>query len=163
LNRPEKLVYFYVGRYGQANLDWERLASIDGVHFVGFHPAPIGALPNMHVVTASDWTGADLAASADASVAKAGYGTTCEAIACGTPLIYPPRSGFAEHRALDRALRVWGGGVPASARAFSELRLKPLLARAFSIKPGPPPYPVDGAKRVARAIADVCRGRTTDH
>ena len=60
----------------------------------------------------SDWTGADLAASADAIVAKAGYGTACEAMVAGTPLIYPPRTGFAEHRALDRAFRAWGGGLP---------------------------------------------------
>ena len=86
---------------------------------MGFHPAPVGPMPNMHVVPALDWTGADLAASADAMVAKAGYGTACEAMVAGTPMIYPPRAGFAEHRALDRALRSWGGGVPASARALA--------------------------------------------
>ena len=57
-------------------------------------------------------------------MAKAGYGTVCEAMVAGTPMIYPPRTGFAEHRVLDRALRAWGGGVPASARDFAELRLE---------------------------------------
>ena len=152
-----KVVYFYVGRYGQAGLGWNRLARMDGVHFVGFHPAPIGPMPNLHVAPTDSWTGADLAASADAIVAKAGYGTVCEAIASGTPLIYPPREGFAEHKALDQALRVWGGGVAASDRAFRELRLEALLKHAFSLKPGPPPFPVDGAERVAKHLEEVCR------
>jgi hypothetical protein len=156
LSTTEKLVYFYVGRYGQADLGWDRLAKLSGVHFVGFHPAPVGPLPNLHVVPADQWTGADLAASTDAVVAKAGYGTACEAMTAGTPIIYPPRVGFAEHRALDRNLRAWGGGVPASARAFAELRLGPLLSRAFSLRPGPPPFPADGAARVAERLAQTC-------
>lgn len=156
----EKVVYFYVGRYGQEGLEWERLARMRGIHFVGFHPAPHGALPNLHVVSPSEWTGADLAASADATVAKAGYGTVSEAIVSGTPLIYPPRIGFSEHRALDRALRAWGGGVPLSARSFNQLRLEPALARAFSHRPGPPPFPVDGARRVAEQLTQICRAST---
>jgi hypothetical protein len=153
----DKLVYFYVGRYGQANLGWARLGRLKGVQFVGFHPAPDGPLPNLHVVPPTEWTGADLAASADVMVAKAGYGTVCEAMVAGTPLIYPPRTGFAEHRALDRALRAWGGGIPASSRAFAELRLEPHLARALALEPGPPPFPADGAARVAAHLTEICR------
>jgi hypothetical protein len=153
----EKIVYFYVGRYGQANLEWDRLATMKGLQFVGFHAAQGVSLKNLHVVPATEWTGADLAASADAIVAKAGYGTVCEAMAAGTPMIYPPRVGFAEHRALDRALRAWGGGVPASSRAFAELRLESLLKKAISLKPGPLPFSLDGAERVARRLVEVCR------
>jgi hypothetical protein len=160
LGRGEKLVYFYIGRYGQENLGWERVERLGqrGVHFVGFHPSPRGPLSNLHVVPAESWTGADLAASADAIVAKAGYGTACEAMVAGTPMLYPPRSGFAEHRVLDRALRAWGGGVPVPARDFNELRLERFLDRAFALKPGPPPFPADGAARVAAHLAEVCRG-----
>jgi hypothetical protein len=159
LGPGDKVVYFYVGRYGQASLGWERLAKLGarGVHFVGFHPAPTGPMPNLHIVPPDAWTGADLAASADAIVAKAGYGTVCESMVAGTPMIYPPRTGFAEHRALNRALRAWGGGLPASARAFNDLRLERLLDRAFDLRPGPPPFPADGAERVAGELAAVCR------
>jgi len=153
----DKLVYIYVGRYGQSNLGWDRLERLSGVHFVGFHPAPGGALKNLHVVPPDEWTGADLAASADVVVAKAGYGTVCEAIAAGTPMIYPPRRGFAEHRALDRALRSWGGGIPASSRDFAALAIEPYIERAFTLKPGPPPFPTDGAARVAAHLAKICR------
>jgi UDP:flavonoid glycosyltransferase YjiC (YdhE family) len=161
LAASDKLVYFYVGRYGQANLGWSRLEQIKGTHFVGFHPAPAGSPTNLHVVSATDWTGGDLAASADAIVAKAGYGTVCEAMVARVPLIYPPRTGFAEHRALDRALRAWGGGLPASARDFSEFRLERLLERAFTLHPGPPPFPTDGASRVAKHLAQDCRKRVS--
>lgn len=149
LSPSDRVVYFYIGRYGQENLGWERLARLDGVHFVGFHEAPSGPLPNLHVVPATEWTGADLAASADVIVAKAGYGTVCEAMVARTPFIYPPRSGFAEHRALERVLRAWGGGIRTPARDFSELRIERQLEKAFAMKPGPPPYPADGASRVA--------------
>lgn len=155
----QKLVYFYIGRYGQANLCWERLERLAerGVHFVGFHPAPVGSIKNLHVVPPEDWTGADLAASADAIVAKAGYGTVCEAMVARTPMIYPPRFGFAEHRALDRALRAWGGGVPATSREFAALRLERQLEQAFALRPGPPPFPADGATRIAAHLTSICR------
>ena len=155
LRAADKVVYFYVGRYGQADLGWERLTRLPGIHFVGFHPAPAGDLPNLHVVPAQDWTGADLAASADAIVAKAGYGTVCEAMAARVPLIYPPRFGFAEHRALDRALRRWGGGFPASSREFRELRLDRQLGQAFAARPGPAPFPTDGADRVVATLIEA--------
>ncbi len=158
ISSDEKIVYFYVGRYGQASLGWERLGAMKGVHFIGFHAAPGLSLPNLHVAPPTEWTGADLAASADVIVAKAGYGTACEAMSAGTPMIYPPRVGFAEHRALDRALRTWGGGVPASSRQFGELRLESLLKKALQRKPGPPPFALDGAEKVARRLVKVCRG-----
>ena len=154
LRPSDRIVYSYVGRYGQDGMGWDRLARLDDVHFVGFHPAPGGqVVPNLHVVPAEGWTGADLAASADAIVAKAGYGTVCEAMAAQTPFIYPPRTGFAEHQALDEALTAWGAGVPISADDFNALRVETALERAFALRPGPPPFPVDGAARVAAYLA----------
>ncbi len=42
------------GGTGRTNLGWERLELLGrkGIHFVGFHPAPVGPLPNLHVVPA---------------------------------------------------------------------------------------------------------------
>ncbi len=155
------LVYFYIGRYGQANLDWENLAALRGFEFIGFHEAPVGRLPNLHAVPPREWNGADLAASCDIAVAKAGYGTVCEAIVSGTPLIYPPRSGFAEHAALESALKSWGGGILAPAETFTTLRLGPMLDQARACRPGPPPFPTDGADRVAHALTAWCLNSTT--
>ena len=155
LSDSDRLVYFYIGRYGQANLGWERLGRMTGVHFVGFHPSPTGPMANLHVVPPTEWTGADLAASSDAMVAKAGYGTACEAMVARTPFLYPPRTGFAEHRALDRALRTWGGGLPVPAAEFASLKLERYLEKAFKLRPGPPPFPSDGASRVALHLLDT--------
>jgi len=47
--------------------------------------------------------------------------------------------------------------VPASAEEFAELRLEALLTRAFDLKSGPPPFPIDGAERVAAYLTEVCR------
>lgn len=160
LNADSKVVYFYVGRYGQADLDWGRLAEFRGVHFVGFHAPPEIDLPNFHVVPAHEWTGSDLLASSDAALAKAGYGSTSEAMAAGTPLIYPPRSGFAEHAVLDRALRRWGGGIALGDAEFRSLDVGRALERAFGLKLGAPPYGVDGAPRVAESLVRCAQGRS---
>ncbi|MGA8352338.1 MAG: hypothetical protein WB773_31420, partial [Isosphaeraceae bacterium] len=67
------------------------------------------------------------------------------------------RRGFSEFRALDRSLRSWSGGIPVSARDFRELRLDRALDRAFHSGPLTPPFPTDGAARVARHLAGLCR------
>jgi hypothetical protein len=159
LSTRTKLVYLYLGRYGQRDLDWSRLERLGarGIHFLSYHPAPTGSLENLHVLPSAYWPGGDLIASSHAIVAKAGYGTVSEAMACGTPLIYPPRRGFAEFRALDRALRRWRGGVPISSRDFRAIELEDALERALSLAPGPPPFRTDGALRIALHLTDFCR------
>ena len=159
LKKSDKLVYLYLGRYGQSDLDWSRLAgpADKGVHFVMYAPLPSGSSSNVHAVPTDEWPGGDLIASCDAVFAKAGYGTACEAMARRTPLIYPPRHGFAEHRSLDQCLRAWGGGVPISSREFRSLRLNRALDRAFQVVPGPPPFPAEGGVRIARFLTEACR------
>lgn len=156
--RPtDQLAYFYIGRYGQETLDWKQLRAFEGVQFVGFHPAPFGPLPNLHVVDPREWNGTDLMASVDVAVIKAGYMSVCEAMVSGTPVIYPPREGFAEYRPLHDGLQQWGGGLLATAEQFERLELAELLERASKLKAGPPPFPVDGAKRVAEYVEQLCR------
>jgi hypothetical protein len=155
LDRDSRLVSCYFGKQGQRNLAWERLERLgrNGIHFVGFH-VPSGQASNFHELPAGCWNGSDLAASCDAVLAKAGYGTVSEAMSTGTPILYPPRTGFAEHRALDRSLREWGGGVPISNREYREGRIEAALTRAFSAGTLRSPFPIDGAARVAKAIAE---------
>ena len=161
LKKTDKLVYIYIGRYGQSDLDWSRLRrfAAQGVHFLGYQPEPHGKPDNFHLVPSADWPGGDLIASSDAIVAKAGYGTVCEAMARGTPMIYPPRSGFAEFRSLDRALRAWGGGVPISSRDFFTLKLDRALARALEIRPGPRAVSRRRGETDRQPPGDACAGR----
>src|SRR5262249_38923303 len=46
LTRRERLVYLYVGRYGQGDMDWSRLEQSGrrGIHFVSYDPGPVGRL-----------------------------------------------------------------------------------------------------------------------
>jgi hypothetical protein len=159
LSESDRLVYLYIGRYGQDDMDWSRLERFGarGVHFVGYGPAPAGGPENLHTISSDGWSGGELIASTDAVVAKAGYSTACEAMASGTPMIYPPRRGFAEFRSLDRALRSWEGGIPVSSRDFQGLRLERALEQALAIEAGPPPFLADGAARIAGFVAKVCR------
>jgi hypothetical protein len=161
LDPDAKVVYFYVGRYGQDNLDYAALARHAPAHFVGFHAPPdaIGQVPNLHAVAPSAWTGADLLASSDAAVAKAGYGAVAEAMSARTPLLYPPRTGFAEHEALDASLRAWGAGFEIPLDRFAQLDFADELEQALGLDPAPPaPFPIDGAARVADHLVRVCRG-----
>ena len=149
LASADRLVYFYVGRYGQdgPGLGAARPAGGSG------HPLrrvpPRRRRPAGRTCTSSRPTsgpGPTSPPRPTRSVAKAGYGTVCEAMVAGTPMIYPPRTGFAEHRALDRGPAT--PGAAASRRRpgdFAELRLEAALDRAFALKPGPPPFPADGA------------------
>ncbi len=163
LDRKTRLVYAYLGRYGQADLDWSRLErhAARGIHFVAYHGPETGCPRNLHVVPSDAWPGGDLIASCDAVLAKAGYGTATEAMASGAPMIYPPRRGFSEYRVLDRALRAWGGGVTIPARDFHELRLDRALERAFAARPGLLPFATDGAAQVARRLVNACRGKSS--
>ena len=159
LTKVHKLIYVYIGRYGQSGLEWPRLErfAAKGIHFLSHHAGPAGGPANLHVVPSLDWPGGDLIASSDVVLAKAGYGTACEAMANGTPMIYPPRRGFAEFRALDRGLRSWSGGVPIASRDFREFKLERALDRALHAEPGPAPFPTDGAARIARYLTAVAR------
>jgi hypothetical protein len=159
LSKKARMIYVYLGRYGQSDLGWphlERFAE-QGIHFLSYHPTPGVQPANLHVIPPAEWPGGDLIASSDAILAKAGYGTVTEAMACGTPIIYPPRWGFAEFRALDRAVRAWGGGIPISTRDFRCMRLEKALEAALQLKPGPPPFAADGADWIADYLESLCR------
>ena len=112
-----------------------------GVHFVGYYAAPAGNPANLHVVPSPDWPGGDLIASSDAVVAKAGYGTVCEAMASGTPMIYPPRTGFAEFRSLDRGLAGLGRRSADLLARLPRAQARRALGRALSDQAGPAAVP----------------------
>jgi len=158
LRRGSRLVYMYVGRYGQDDMEWTNLTRLADFQFVSYHPLEI-RFPHWHVLDPDRWPPRDLAASVDAMVAKAGYGTVTDAMANRTPLIFPPRFGFAEHRVLAAGLRRWGGGISISTRDFKQLHLRRALELACKLSPKPSPWPSDGARRCARAILRLCRDR----
>ena len=153
--KPEtRLVYFYVGRYGVEELPWTRLTEFPPeVVFIGLHPPGMEMPGRFFTVDPHEYCGADLLKACDAAIAKAGYGTVVEAMAVGTPVIYPPRESFIEFPALDNALRGWPGGFPVTDHEFQSLMFHEVLLKALAAKIEPPPLPLDGAARVARILA----------
>jgi UDP:flavonoid glycosyltransferase YjiC (YdhE family) len=149
-----RLVYMYVGRYGQEDMNWQGVARSQGFDFVSYHTIP-NPPPHWHVVNPAEWSPADLAASVHVMVAKAGYGTVTDAMVHGTPLVFPPRHGFTEHRVLASALRRWGGGVSISTADFKNCRVQSPILRALEWRRVAAPWPVDGARRCAREIVRV--------
>lgn len=153
--KPEtRLVYFYVGRYGVEELPWARLTEFPpDVVFIGLHPPGQELSGRFFTVDPTEYCGADLLKACDVAIAKAGYGAVVEAMAVGTPVIYPPRESFIEFPALDNALRGWPGGFPVTDHEFQSLLFHEVLLKALAAKIEPPPLPLDGAARVARILS----------
>jgi len=156
LRRDARLAYIYVGRYGQTDIAWQNLSRLDDFEFVSYHSIGL-KLANWHAVDPGCWPPRDLAASVDVMVAKAGYGTVSDAMSHRTPLIFPPRHGFAEHRILAASLRRWGGGIGVSTREFKEMRVLSSLDRAIALRPAVAPWPTNGARCCVAEILRVAR------
>ena len=107
--QSKHLALLYLGNWG---LDIE-LAGPGTVERLGLSSwtAPCRQpVANVRAFDARFWRYADVAASVDAVVSKAGYGTLTECIANSVPLVYLPRYGFREHEALVVGMNQWGGG-----------------------------------------------------
>jgi hypothetical protein len=152
--KPDRhLGLMYFGPFGIAGVDFRKLAAFSEWGFLGISPVD-GAPPNYHCVPKTDFPYQDLVASADLMICKLGYGAVAEAMMHGTPLLYPPRHGFAEFPVLDAAVRSWGGGFPLSLHNFTSLDWGPTLETV--IKNGRlKPCRSDGARLCAIAIEKV--------
>jgi hypothetical protein len=149
----DRLVYFYVGRYGVEDLHWDNLKVLPkDVVLIGFHPPGVPMPGRFFIVSPDRFSGADLLRSVDLAIVKAGYGAVVEAMSVGTPVIYPPRPGFAEFPALDHALKNWEGGYPVSEDCFNHLDFKEIMVKAIAKRPAPPNISPDGARRVAHIL-----------
>eukprot|EP00898_Chlorokybus_atmophyticus_P005965 jgi/Chlat1/636/Chrsp103S00005 len=118
----------------------------------------IGKLPPNFMRPAADEYMVDLVAASDAILGKIGYGTTSEALAHSTPLVYVRRDFFNEEPFLRKLLETHNCAVEMSRRDFFAGNWHPYLDRALKLKPM---YsePVDGGQVVAKTLIDVALGR----
>jgi len=144
--RSERLVLLYFGTFGDSGL---QVPQMPGVTFLAMTKMPAPAVE----IDPSQWHFPDVVASADCVIAKPGYGTTGECMANGTPLIYHPRTEFAEYPILRRAIIEWGGGAQIPLRQFESGQWKNALAKAFELKPRQ--VKSHGAAQTATAILDL--------
>jgi hypothetical protein len=155
--RPRvQLVYMYVGRYGQDDMEWQNLSRLSDFDFISYHGVP-DQPAHWHVVDPTQWSPADLAASVDVMVAKAGYGTVTDAMVHRTPIVFPPRFGFVEHKVLADALRRWGGGLAVGTSDFKTLNLRGAIERLLECRPRIAPWPTNGAIQSVREIMRITR------
>jgi hypothetical protein len=153
-SRPIFLVY--LGRQGEAGMRWERLDRLRGLQLVGF-AIPPPAESFIHPVPEDALDHADVAASVDGVVGKAGYGIGSECIASGTPLLYPPRPQFAEMLAVDRVMKQWGGGLPIPEDDFLSLQWRPYLDRLLSRRQPPERLDCSGSHRAVEVYSRAWR------
>lgn len=116
LDPDRKLALVYAGNWGLP-LPWERLQTFADWHFLSFLPPPV-PVANLSVVAQTAFRHADVVASVNLVVSKAGYGLVGECLSAPTPLLYCPRADFAEHAALHAALSAWPGGLCIPSDAF---------------------------------------------
>lgn len=149
---PEKhLALLYLGGWG-LDVDWPALERFTDWCFLGDRAAPIA---NARVFDPSVLRYADVAASVDAVVSKAGYGTVTECIANSVPLVYLPRHGFAEHDALVSGMNKWGGGIAISEAAFHAGEWADALQSALHAAPDPNAFATNGAKVIAEKLMEM--------
>lgn len=121
----KRLALVYLGNWGFP-LPYEKFADFEQWHFVSLEDAP-APLANWTKVSRDLMAHPSLVASVDAVLSKAGYGLTGECLAHGTPLLYPPRTGFAEFAALHQALSQWPGGIFVPESDFLSANFGPFL------------------------------------
>ena len=149
------LALLYLGGWG-LDIDWPALEQWREWVFLVDRPLP-NPPANVRFFDPACWRYADVAASVDAVVSKAGYGTLTECIANSVPLIYLPRQGFVEHEALVLGMMPWGGGVEISEKDFFAGDWGHALEAALAARPDPNAYPTNGAQVIAGKLQEFCR------
>jgi hypothetical protein len=149
----KRLGVIYVGNFGLAGIDWKRLENFDGWEFVGVYPLS-GGPKNYHLVSKNQFMYQDLSASADAIIAKMGYGVFSESLLNGLPLIYLPRDDFAEFPVLDAEAKRLVSGVCVDTREFCGLEWTGLLDGVVDNN-RMKPVGGDGARMCAEAIINA--------
>ena len=153
----KKLALLYLGGWG-LEIDWKAVERWTDWVFLLDRPAPQSAFSqsasNVQTFDPSVWRYSDVAASVDAVVSKAGYGTVTECIANSVPLVYLPRFGFAEHDALVLGMNEWGGGIEISETAFHAGDWQEALDQALSACLNPNAFATNGADIIAQTLKD---------
>ena len=147
------LALLYLGGWG-LEIDWPALERFAEWVFLLDRPLPI-SIANARAFDPGVLRYADVAASVDAVVSKAGYGTVTECIANSVPLVYLPRFGFAEHDALVSGMNHWGGGIAISEAAFHAGEWAGALESALHASPNPSAFATNGAEIIAQKLMEL--------
>ena len=145
----KKVAAIYIGDFGMEHTDWSRLSDFSSWEFFGLQTIS-DAPDNYHRIDPAQLFYPDLVASADCIFGKLGYSLLAEAMSNGTPVVFPPRTGFAEHPFLERTIMEWGGGIRLPREAFTRFEWQQALNQVEQIIPLP--VRSDGAETCAGLI-----------
>ncbi|MGE5670261.1 MAG: hypothetical protein ACM31E_02380 [Fibrobacterota bacterium] len=120
IDKDKKIGLIYVGNFGMHTAQWKDLEKFTDWEFLGVYPLQ-GNPRNFHIITKEHFRYQDLIASTDAMFSKLGYGAVSECMLNGKPIVYLPRTKFAEYPMLEQAVITWGGGIKMSTVDFYSL------------------------------------------
>lgn len=116
--RNKRLALVYAGNWGLP-IPYSQLSRLDDWHFLSLGN-PDESLPtNWSILPRTLMAHPDLVASVDVVVSKVGYGLVGECLTGGTPIIYCPRTGFAEYPVIDAYLSSRPHGIRVSVEEFA--------------------------------------------
>ncbi|MEQ1794656.1 MAG: hypothetical protein ABL970_10735 [Nitrospira sp.] len=148
----DALVLMAFGGIPLEHIPFDRMDAMQNLHFL--IPGPVPAKSRrVHSLTGLSERFSTLLSSADVIMTKPGYGTTIEAVAVGTPVVYVRRYNFADEEPIVAYLRRHGRGVELSQEDFLQSRWEPAIRAAFALpKPAAPPPACTGAADAARHL-----------
>ncbi len=149
------LALLYLGGWG-LEIHWRALEQFTDWVLLLDRPLP-EPIANARVFDPHKLRYADIVASVDTVVSKAGYGTVTECIANSIPLIYLPRHGFAEQDALVLGMNKWGGGIAISEAEFHAGDWADALQSALAARPDPHSFQTNGTEVIAQKLMELHR------
>lgn len=145
----DALVLLAFGGIPFEHLPFDRMESMPGLQFLIAGPVPPESRRVRSIAGMSE-PFSTLLSSVDVIMTKPGYGTTIEAVAVQTPLVYVRRHNFADEQSIVTYLRRFGRGVELSREDFLNARWEPGIQQALALpKPAAPPPACTGAADAA--------------
>lgn len=145
----ETLVLMAFGGIPLDHLPFDRMESMPGIQFLIAGPVPPQSR-RVRSISGMTEPFSTLLSSVDVVMTKPGYGTTIEAVAVHTPLVYVRRHDFADEDSIVQYVRRYGRGVELSREDFLNASWEPAIRQALaSPEPLSPPPACTGAADAA--------------
>ncbi len=126
----ERLVLIGFGGISLSSLPWERMDEMKGYHFLVDGIVTHRSI-RIHDASTLPYSFKTLLASCDVIMTKPGYGTTVEAVALNTPVVYVRRHNFADEQPLVDFLSTYGRSAELSQEDFAAGRWDKALQAAL--------------------------------
>ncbi len=149
-NSDKKLILLGLRTQDMIHVNWEKLESFDHTFFIAVsRNIP---LKNVTHLTEGEILFQDILNACDAVITKPGYSIVSEVITNQTPVVYVPRSDFAEDPVLVQALEDYAVCERLSQPEFAAGQWEEAFNRLLQKPQNWPPIRTDGASVIAEKI-----------